>query len=481
MKLTALILMSGVFFASAGAGDNETLVRPEIDVEVRRDKDGHQRYEFLRDDRTAQQSGTCSHGQYAVKWNRSGWSVRIRGQEAVLGEDFRAFEKVEVQDPDTLLTNLEEEVIDKSDPRRMQVGISRADNLSRLVYAVGRKDVGEMRRRVMITPEGVYMHWTYSSYGKIGGRGEIRVAVPDKAVSERGLTVVSSEGDAVFIEVPKDGVPESLREGLTAREFRINQGEFSSRWQLRGDTQRFFIEHTKKGLDLVLRFEYAAKRKVRIGLRLSQKDEHRVKAGKWRVELRMQRLGVWRAEDEIISSDYALVRRSRGSVDLATEPKTREVVEEQQPRTALLEIQTSSTDAGWLRRRMLAGEAGVRLVYDGALLEQGRAWQLRLRLGPWLIGSQLQLRYMDGRVETLDAIPKSSWQSDELVELVGSRRGDRISISMVGRKGMSFPWRLERRQDGSLELASVLGEDRRVAGDVILRAPEFPATDEKTK
>lgn len=414
------------------------------------------------------EEGLYRHGDYDLAWNRAGWTILHSGMPVLAQEDFEVVERIGRQEPESLQTRVDEEVVDKSEPRRMQLSATSAPHISQLVFLTNRSGIGRMRREVIITERGVTMRWIYTSFGTIGGHGLVRITLPAQPIEKRGLTLVGAEGNLVKPDLSDPKVIESLAEGLTAPQLRIDHGHFQSRWHWAGAPKRFRLTRKGAGMVLVLPFSFRGGQVVTVSLRVTDVTEPIIKVGDWRAELREQQLHVAYGQDaRVIVGDFARLAGKAG-VDLVAAARPRDILTEQGDWSGALDIQTVSRQFGWLRRRISAGADSVTIRYNAALVAEGTSCRTGLLLGPCWRQNGVLMRYTDGRVEKLTTQPPTD-SSDPLVSIETTVGGKRLSMAFISEGGHPFAWRLRNAPDAPLEVSTTTLRRHRLAGEVILR------------
>ena len=420
------------------------------------------------------EQGLYRHGRYEVPWDRAGWAILCAGMPVLAGEGFEVIERIAAQDPETLETHVREEAVDKGEPRRMQLSATPAPQISQLVFLTTRQSIGRLRRKVIITDRGVNMRWTYTSFGNIGGHGLVRIALPAEPIADRGLTLVSAEGDTVKLDLGDPKTVESLAEGLTAPRFRIDHGQFQSQWHWSGDPKRFRLARTDAGMALILPFSFRGGEEVTVSLRVSDAVEPMIEVGQWCAELREQQLHVTYGKDaEVIAGDFARLA-GKGGVDLVAATRPREIVAEQGEHSGKLDIQTASRQLGWLRRQIFVGPGSVTVRYDGALIAEGTSCRTGLILGACWRRGDIVMRYRDGRVDRL-AAETALEPSDPLVSIETMVGGKRLSMAFISEGGVPFDWRIQKATDAPPCVFTTTPGEQRLVGEVILRTIDAPS------
>lgn len=421
------------------------------------------------------ESGTLVQGEYVVPWDQNGWAVMIGDRPVLLGEDFRVVEKVTGHDPDTLLSATHEEVLDKSDPRLMQVSARAGRIVSRLVYVTSRRGVGQMRREVGLGASGVSMRWTYRSESDTGGVGRVSILLPQKSIAERGLVMVSDAGvgdagDEVPMTFEGGEPPAELARGLTASRMMIDHGPFRSQWRWGGDVARARVIRGDAGLALQLPIECKPGETVAVTLQLTHDVPLVASAAGWEATLAGKRLSVSRDGVRIIASDAARVQSGRRTVDLTTVRRPRPPSREQGDRTASLEVQTATRDLGWLKRQVFLGPSGARLRYAGALTDANARGRLILQLATPPPGASIDIQYRDGRAETVQTPLPDDWERGQLLAIELPVGAERVSVSFADASDGPLPWRLQSAAGAGLRLTTEYTQQNRIDGEVIVRA-----------
>lgn len=485
-----LCLASGASPADAGGAprrDDEARTSTERTEDGGKTRIRHGLELLPRTDTPAEQ-GLYRHGEYEVPWNRAGWAILCDGMPVLAGEDFEVVERVAAlkqtneQDPQMFETRVREEVVDKSESRRMLLSTTPAAQISQLVFLTNRLGIGRMRREVIITERGVNMRWTYTSFGNIGGHGLVRITLPAEPIERRGLVLVAAGGDPAKLDLADPKAVQSLAEGLTAPQFRIDHGRFQSRWHWSGHPKRFRLARTDAGMALVLPFSFRGGETITVSLRVHDASEPTIQVGDWSAELREQQLHVAYGQDvKVIVGDFARLAGKEG-VDLVAAGCPRETVTEQSERSGKLDIQTASRQFGWLRRQIFAGTASVTIRYDGALTAEGTSCRTGLVLGPCWRTDGVLMRYRDGGVEK-QATQADAEVSSPLVSIETTVGGRRLSMAFISEGGLPFAWRLVSTPDAPLHVFMTTTSEHRLAGEVVLgltdAVPDAPSPSER--